>query len=318
MGTNTTSPFVASAELTAIAIAYRNPAYKLIADLVMPRVTPVLTKKEFTYIVYDLAAGYTVPDLAVGRTGRPAEVSTQGVEMPGLCEDYGADFPVPQDDINQAKGSATNPLGFAVEHLTNLVQLGREMRVAAKTFNPSSYATANVQTLAGTDRFSDQVNSDPVGVISEMLDTPLLRPNCLTFGKAVWGIVRRHPKMVKAIFPNGNGEGAATRQQVADFFEVNDIRVGESMVNAARKGQAMSPQEVWGNHIAGHFIDPSASNKAGVTWGMTLQYGQRVAGSSADGSIGIRGGQRARVADTVCELVVSPDAGFLIQNAIAG
>lgn len=185
MGSNSTSPFVASAELTAITIAFRNPAYKLIADLVMPRVNPVLTKKEFTYIVYDLAAGYTVPDLAVGRIGRPAEASIQGAEMPGKCEDYGVDLPVPQDDIDQAKGSATNPLGFAVEHLTNLMQLGREMRVAGITFNAASYAAANVQTLAGTDRFSDLVNSDPVGVISEMLDTPLLRPNCLTFGKAV-------------------------------------------------------------------------------------------------------------------------------------
>lgn len=312
-----TSPFVPSPTLTAIAIAYRNPAYALIGEKVMPRANPVLGTKEFRYRVYNLADGYTVPDTAVGRTGRPAEVSTQAVEMPGMCEDHGLDYPLPQDDITQAKGSNTDPRGFATEFTANLVNLGREIRVAAKTFSANSYGAASVQTLSGTDQFNDAA-SDPVAIITEMLDTPLLRPNRLVFGKAVWGVLRRHPKLLKAIFPSGNGEGMATRQQVADLFEVGEVLVGESFVNANRKGQAANFQRVWGNHIAGHFIDPTANNQAGVTWGLTMQYGQKVAGTSVDGSIGARGGERVRVVDTVAELVVAPDAGFLIQNAISG
>ena len=310
-----TSPFIVVPTLTSIAIAYRNPAYTLIGERVMPRVSPVLTTQEFTYKEYDLAAGYTVPDTAVGRTGRPAEVSTKAEERAGKCEDHGLDFPVPQPDIDQAKGTNTNPLGVAAEHTTNLVQLAREIRVAAKTFNAASYAATNVQALAGTDQFSDPA-SDPVAILTEMLDTPLLRPNRLVFGKSAWGKLRAHPKLVKAVYPSGNGEGMATRQQVADLFEVQEILVGESFVNGNRKGQAAAMQRVWGGHIAGHFIDPTASNQAGVTWGLTMQYGQKVAGTQADGGIGAWGGQRVRVIDSVCELVVSKDAGFLIQNAV--
>lgn len=315
---NSTSPFAPSAELTAIAIAYRNPAYTLIADQVMPRVNPKLTKKEFTYLVYNLADGYTVPDLSVGRLGTPGNASTMATELPGKVEDFALDYPVPQDDIDQAKGTRTNPLGFATEFTTNLVNLGREMRVAAKTFSAASYAAGNVETLAGTDQFNDLVNSDPVEVVLDMLGRPVMRPNRLTFGQSVWSVFRRHPALMKAIFPNGNGAGMATREQVAELFEVKEVLVGESFVNASRKGQAANLQRVWGNHIAGHFIDPTANNQQGVTWGMTLQYGDRSAGTVQDGSIGARGGQRARVIDSVAELVTAPEVGFLIQNAIAG
>lgn len=318
MATNSTSPFVPSAELTAIAIAYRNKAYTLIADAVMPRVNPKLTKKEFTYLAYNLADGFTVPDLAVGRLGVAGNVGTLAEEKTGKVEDYALNYPLAQDDIDQAKGGNTNPLGFATEFTTNLVNLGREIRVARKTFNADSYAAANVQTLAGQDQFNDTVNSDPVAVIVEMLDTPVIRPNRLVFGKKSWSTVRRHPKLLKAIFPNGNGAGMATREQVAELFEVNEILVGESYVNAAQKGQAANLQRVWGNHIAGHFIDPTTNNMGGVTWGMTLQYGERVAGTMVDGDIGARGGLKARVIDSVCELVAAPDVGFLIANAIAG
>ncbi len=310
-----TSPFVVVPTLTAIAIAYRNSAYTLIAEKVMPRVSPVLTTKEFTYKEYDLAAGYTVPDTAVGRTGRPAEVDIKAEDRTGTCEDHGLDHPVPQPDIDQAKGTNTNPLGVAAENVTNLVQLAREIRVAGITFNPSSYAASSVQTLVGTDQFSDP-DSDAVAILTEMLDTPLLRPNCLTMGKIVWSKLRVHPKVVKGVFPNGTGGGMVTRQQFADLFEVQEIRVGESFVNGNRKGQAAAMKRVWGGHLAGHFIDPTASNKAGVTWGLTMQYGQKVAGTQADGGIGAWGGQRVRVIDSVCELVVSKDAGFLIQNAV--
>ena len=40
-----TAPFPVTPELTAIAIAYRNPDASLIADDVMPRVRPVSTRE---------------------------------------------------------------------------------------------------------------------------------------------------------------------------------------------------------------------------------------------------------------------------------
>jgi hypothetical protein len=317
MANDNQAPFPVQPELTAIAIAYRNAAYTLIGDLVMPRVTPPLAVKAFKWFEHNLADGYSIPDTAVGRLGRPAEVSWSGVEKEGACKDYGLDEPVPQDDIDQSRGTPFNPLGGAVERTTNLVILDRERRVAGITFDAANYEAANVQTLVGTDQFSDYVNSDPVGVLSEMLDGTIVRANYLTMGQTVWSKLKLHPKIIKAIYPTGNGAGIITRQQMAELLEVKEIRVGESRVNVSRKGQAANLARTWGSHIAGHFQDPSATHQGGVTWGLTLQYGTKVAGSRPDGNIGLRGGQRVRSGESVAELVLAKAAGFLLVNAVA-
>ena len=55
-------------QLTALAMAWRNPAVSLIADEVLPRVA---TAKKFSYTEYDQAQGFTVPNTQVGRKSEP-------------------------------------------------------------------------------------------------------------------------------------------------------------------------------------------------------------------------------------------------------
>jgi hypothetical protein len=270
-----TAPFSIQPELTAIAIAYRNPAYALIADLVMPRQGAPLTKKEFLYNVYNLADGYTVPDTLVGRRGVPNEVTCSAEEKTASVKDYGLDLPVPLDDITQAKGTPFNPLGSAVEHLTNLINLDRERRVATIA-SRRLLCASNVQTRSATT-CSMTPYSYPVAILTEALDTPNIRPNSITLQR--WGVLAAPPKLVKTIYPNGNGEGVVTRQQVADLLEVGEILVGESFANTAKPGQAASLARVWGNHIAMQFKDPSAALGQGVTWGLTARFGDKIAGT---------------------------------------
>lgn len=312
------APFPVSPELTSIAIAYRNPDHVLIADQVLPRVGPPLGVKAFKWWEYDLAAGYTVPDTAVGRLGRPNEVNWNATEKDGSTKDYGLDEPVPQDDIDQWRnqGRKGHPLGSAVERVSSLVNLDRERRVAGIVFNAANYAAANVETMAGASQFSDAA-SDPVAVLLEALDTPIVRPNTIVLGKAVWTKLKVHPKVVKAIYPNGNGEGIATRQQFADLLEVQRLLVGESRINQARKGQAANLGGVWGKHVSMLYLDSTATNAGGVTYGFTLQYGDKVAGEIPDPNIGLRGGLRARVGESVAEVIAAKDVGFFIQNAVA-
>ncbi len=86
------APFPIDAELTAIAIAYRNG--RMIADDVLPRV-PV-GKQEFKYWKYDLADGFTVPNTLVGRKSRPNEVEFDATDATDSTEDHGLDAPVPR------------------------------------------------------------------------------------------------------------------------------------------------------------------------------------------------------------------------------
>lgn len=308
-----TAPFVVIPELTAIAIAFRNPDAAYIADQVMPRVQPVGTKT-FRYQRYGLEA-FGRPDTRVGRKGRPNEVIWGSRELEASVEDWGLEDPLPQDDLDQAAKMHQDISGQSVEYIMGLIRLDRECRVAAMVQDPAGYEAANTLALSGSDQFSDPA-SDPVRVLNESLDAPLVRPNTVVMSQPVWARVRVHPKAVQAIYPGAQG-GMVTREQFAALLEVDRLLVGNARVNVNRKGQDPSLVRTWGPHISLLYLDPTASTRQGVTWGMTVPYGKPVAGAIADPNIGLRGGVRVRAGESLKELVTAPEAGFLLRNVIA-
>lgn len=306
-------PFPIDPKLTAIAIAYRNPDIALIADDVLPR-TP--TDQEFKYLKYDLAQGFTVPDTKVGRKSTPTEVEFNATEVIDKCVDYGLDDLVPNEDID-ADNQGVDPRGTASMYLTNLINLAREQRAASLVFNTNSYGAGNQATLAGNSQWSDQVNSDPVSAIGDALDVPVMRPNIAVFGQTTWTKLRRHPKIVQAIMGTAQGAGMVSRQAFADFFELQDVYVGAGFANSAKKGQAASLARVWGKHAAFIYRDRLAGPQAGVTFGFTAAFGNKIAGTIDEPKIGLTGSQRIRVGERVKEVVCANDLGYWFQNAVA-
>lgn len=306
-----TRPFPVDARLTAISLAYRNPDMSLIADGVMP-LTP--TASEFKWLKYDLAQGYTVPDMKVGRKSYPTEVEFNATEQMDKVVDYGLDDFVPNEDI-EADNQGVDPRGTAVAFLTNLIMLGREIRVAGQVFNAANY-TNNV-TLSGTGQWSDTANSDPVAAIGDALDVPVYRPNVAVFGQATWTKLRRHPKIVQAIKNTNQGAGMVSREEFKEFFELSEVYVGAGFVNTAKKGQTMATSRVWGKHAAFIYRDRAAGPQAGVTWGFTAQWGARKSGSLTDQKRGATGGETLRVLERCKEVVAAPDLGYYFANAVA-
>lgn len=306
------APFPIQAELTAIAIGYRNS--RLIADDVLPRI-PV-GKQEFKYLEYNLADGFTVPDTKVGRKGKVNEVEFSATEKTDQTDDYGLEDPIPQSDIDNAPPNY-DPVGRATEGTTDLILLDREIRTAGLVFNANTYGAGNKITLAGASQFSDFANSDPIGVIQAGLDTPLMRPNTLTIGRLAFSVLARHPKICKAIFGNNTDAGIVTRQQLAALFELEEVLVGEAFLNTAKKGQAVAMSRVWGKHIALTYRDKLVSTRQRMAFGYTAQWRGRLAGSWADKNIGLHGGTRVRVGESVKEKIVAPDLGYFIQDAVA-
>ncbi len=305
-------PFPIDPKLTAIAIAYRNPDIALIADEVLPR-TPVA--QEFKYLKYDLAQGFTVPDTRVGRKSTPNEVDFNATEITDKVIDYGLDDLVPNEDV-EADNQGVNPLGTATMYLTNLVNLARELRAASLVFNTNSYAAGNQTTLSGTSQWSDAANSDPVAAISDALDIPVIRPNIGILGQATWTKLRRHPKIVQAIKNTDQGAGMVSRQEFADFFELQALYVGAGFANSAKKGQTASLARVWGKHASFIYRDRAAGPQAGVTFGFTGEWGSKIAGNIDEPKVGLTGSQRVRVGERVKELICATDLGYFFQNAV--
>lgn len=321
-----TRPFTTDPTLTAIAIAYRNPAASLIGKRILPAI-PVLSEN-FKWNVFPIAEAFTVPELEVGRKGRPTQVEFTATEDTSSTKDYGLDDALPNNDIDEAakaraeKRSHFDPRASATEGLTNLVGLGREVRAAAVVQDSNNYAADKKITLAGTDKFDDFQNSDPYEVIDEGMDKTLVyRPNHIVMGQAVWSKLKLHPKIVAAVKGAANTGGAITKVQFAELFEIHpdNLLIGQSQVNLSRKGQSVSLARVWGKSIQMLYIDPTkqAANDAVMTWGFTAELGGPIAGNFQDPDIGLKGGERIRVGEQVRELVCAIDLGYQINNAVS-
>jgi hypothetical protein len=314
-------PFPVQQQLTSIALAYRNANY--IADEVLPR-TPV-PSREFKWQQFERDELFTVPETQVGRKGEPNEVQFSGTEVASFVQDYGLDDVVPNVDIESAP-PGYDPIGRAVEGIAELVALDRERRTANIVTALATYPTANRTTLTGTGQWSDFANSDPYTAMMTAFDGMLMRPNTLVMGRRVYSRLRVHPRITAALAPSANGNSAttsaagrpATAQALAELLEVDRVIIGESWVNTAKPGQTASMQRVWGNHVAALHLNPAASIRGNaITFGFTAEWGGRVAGSMPEPKTGLRGAQRVRAGESLRELVVASDVGFLWRDAVA-
>lgn len=306
------SPYPIDPALTAIAVAYRNQAY--IADTVAPRI-PV-DKQRFTFIQYSADTMFNRPDSRVGRRSKPNEVHLDALEVTDSTEDFALDGGVPSADEENADGRY-DPLGNEVMFLQELIALDREARVAGIVFNNATYDAALRQTLSGTAQFSDYTNSDPISVINDALDAPLVRPNQMVIGQRAWTRFRAHPRIVAAVMGTGVRDGNASRQAVAELFELDEVIVGQSRMNSAKRGQAPSLTRLWGPHIALLHKAPVPQAKGATTFMGSFQWGDRIASQWEDKNMGMRGGTVVRTGESLRERVIAAQAGYFIQNAVA-
>lgn len=318
-------PFPVDATLTAIAIGYRNDPSEMIHTKVLPTV-PVSSGR-FTWLSYPIEEAFTVPELEVGRKGQPNQVEFTAKEEKDDVRHFGLDDVIPITDIDEARVarqagvSKYDPESAAVEGLTRLVLLGRELRASKIVQNPDNYDAARRLILTGGDKLSDFENSDPYDVLNTAMTKPLVyRANNVSMGMEVWEVIKRHPKLIKAVKGGLAEDGAISRAQLAELLEIpaTNLHIGASMVNLAAKGQAVNLARVWGKSIQCHYVDTrKASTMDGVlTWGFTAEQEGRISGSIPAPNVGIKGGKQVRVAEMVKEVVCAKSLGYIIQSAI--
>lgn len=311
------APFPIDPYLTGIALGYSNEA--LIAEQVLPTVG--VGKQEFKWNRYSLADGYTVPNTLVGRKGQPNQVEFGATELAAFTKNYALDDDVPNDDLLNAD-PRHDPLGYAALRTTELIELDREVRTATKVFDAANYASANKATLSGTNQWSDFTNSDPLGaIIDQALEASAIpmRPNRAVMGSEVWQRLRRHPKILEAVKSTGGAivNGVASLEAVRELLELDQLLIGRARRNTAAKGQTVTLSRVWGKHALFYYANPLATNRAGITFGYSAQWGSRIAGQEARSDIGMRGGVRVRVGESREEVLAAPECAFLFVNAVA-
>ena len=142
----------------------------------------------------------------------------------------------------------------------------------------------------------------------------------MVMGRPVWSKLSSHPKIVNAVKGGTQTSGLISREQFLELFSgegIQDLLIGDAMVNTAKPGQPVNLQRAWGKHIAMLHLNSMASiEQGGITFGATADYGGRIAGRIEDKDIGLQGGVRVRTGERVKELIIAKDVGYFIQNAV--
>lgn len=303
-------PFTPNTEQTAIAIAYRNR--QMIADLVCPRAPVGL--QQFKYMEFDPAETMTEVNTLIGRKSAPNQVEFSAKEKTDSVSDQGLSDIVPNDDIKNAPANY-NPLNHAVESITDLIELGREVRVAKLFANSANYGHTQSLTSNGLKKITD-VDCDVFALLNEMLERPLMRPNSMVLNSFVATKLRTNKSLIKGYNGSVADTGMVPWQYIKDTFELENIYVGQARVNTRKKGQDMQLASAWGNFIALPFIDRLANtNNNRMTFALTAQYGDRVSGNR-DVQAGLRGGVEVMVGESVKELIIAKQAAILLTDVV--
>ena len=307
----TLSPLPVDSHLTAITLSFANENY--IADKIFPRVA--VNAQEFSYWKSSIADGFTLPQSETARSARPNQVNFSANRHTAYTLDYALDDLIPQNDIDNSP-SGHNPLSKATERLSDLILLGHEKRIADLVSNADSYANGHTITLSGTNKVSHN-DSDPVKTIFAGMDKCTVRPNVIVLGHEVFIHLARNSKVIKACYGvEASSGGMVNREALATLFGVKQVLVGTGHINTQAKGKTPSLTPIWGNFIALLHQNPNVDTHGGVTFGFTAQWRERFATTIEDPHLGYRGGRIVRVGESVKELVVAGEAGYLIKSAI--
>jgi hypothetical protein len=247
-------------------------------------------------------------------------VNFEAEKVTGSVEHFGLIADVPAADVNNA-AEGLSPVNIATEGLRDLVLLDREVRAANLAFDAAQYASSNKVQLSGTDQWSDYANSEPVADIEAGLNVPMHRPNKLLIGQAAWSVLRQHPSIIKSVNKNSGDEGLASKEGVAELFELDEVIVGQGWVNIAKPGQPVQRVRVWGKHCLLFADNPTAMPTLGMgmTFGWTAQMGDPTATTNQvnPGKMGLDGGVEVINGEKVIELITANDLGYFIEDCVA-
>lgn len=300
-------PYVVNPELTGISLAYKNQRY--IGDLVLPRKT--VTSESFKYTIYPKAQYFTVPDTLTGPKGQANEVELKSEEKTDSVETHTLKDIVPQADIDAATEN-NDPLAKATIYVTDLLQLGRELRAAKTIQDAANYGIA--KSLTSAEKIS-KLDVDAGDLIQNTIDEMMFAPNTMITNRIAMSKLRRNPFIVKA-FGNTSGTGMVPIEFLKEYFDLENIFVGQAQHNVAKKGQVPTLAGCWGSHISLVYLNPIVEVNNGVTFGLTAEFESRTIKTYRDEDRGSKGAEIVRGVEQNKDLIIAPECGAILKDVV--
>jgi hypothetical protein len=217
-----TNPFAAHVDLdlTNFAIEQMNRPSDFVADQIAP--LAAVPDQSGKYVVFGEEALEDPGDVVRGPLAAPKELAMSLSRDSYACEDHAATQPYAREEEGAARGLYSPEQRATRLAMDRVIRLKRELDLIAKVTNAAEYSASNKLALAGGDKWSDPINSDPIGDILGLAKAVALgcgfAPNKIVFGWDVLQALKVHED-VKKRFVNVVG-GAITLAQIAQVFEI--------------------------------------------------------------------------------------------------
>ena len=295
------------AVLSGVSVKYSNE--ELIADQVMPVVN--VKKESDKYFVY--TRDWRLPQSKRGLGAEANEVEWNVGTDTYSCEEYALKDLIP----DRVRANQDNPLNIDVdttEDLTELIQVGREKRVADIAFVAGTYGT-QTSALAGANQWDDYAGSDPIGDVRSAKATVHAAsgktPNTMIIGYQAHLKLLDHPDILERI--KYTQRGVVTNDILAALFEVDKYIIGKALYDSSQEGGSESLGYIWGKSVALIYAQPSPGIKK-VSFGYQFQSrGFRVKKWRMEG----RDGDFVEAGEIRDEKIVAATCGYLYTTVVS-
>lgn len=203
--------------------------------------------------------------------------------------------------------------------LSTVLWLEKE-KTLADALMSTSIVTQNT-TLAGGAQFSDYVNSTPVDVVTDAINTVLnnsgVEPNVIIMDKYTFNKLKFHPQLLVALGYRYARPGGLKVDEVAEALGFEKILIGMPRYNSAKEGQTAVLSAVWGKGIFMGVLPPKPQIMQ-----KSFGYLVRPQGSSPrkiykQTNFNPPGSTAILCEDEYDMLVTDTTCGYLIANAVA-
>lgn len=242
--------------MTNISIAYRNTGY--IADKIFPNV-PVNHQSD-KYFKFEKDSWFR-DEAGVRAPGTRAPRVEYAMDQPGnyACIEYAAAKGVPDETVLNAD-NPLRPDRTASEFVTDKLMLRKEKDVADLVNTSGNWTTSGSPTGGQwnddtSDPISDVTGSS--GVHETIRGLIGLRPNTCVMGAAVWAALKRHPDFLDRI--KYTQRGVLTVEIVKELLEVQNLYIGDPIINSGKEGATASYADIWGKYCWFGWVPPNPS-----------------------------------------------------------
>ncbi|MEJ2795737.1 hypothetical protein WAE56_20225 [Iodobacter sp. LRB] len=294
--------------LSQLALGYSNLEY--VGELLMPTVEVQKEGGKIPKFGKEAFKIYNTERALRAKSNRINPEGLTGIDV--VLDEHDLEYPI---DYREEQESAFPLQSNATFVATEGIDLRREKMIADMAQNPANYAASNKIALSGTSRFTDRVNSDPIGVVEvgkEAIRAKIGRyPNTMIIGASSQSVLKNHPQLLDRI--KYSMKGIVTADLMRDIFEIENIAVGKAVY--ANDQDVFS--DLWLDNIILAYVPSKRAGQSRTPYepafGYTIRKNKPIVDTrTEDGKVEI-----VRCTNIFRPFIVGAEAGYLISDTNA-